>query len=164
MIPDVTLTYVPYDANADPSACGRPIPIKTHKEFANKKVVIVGVPGAFTPTCSETHVPGFIEKLDEIKAKGVDEVLIYSITDAFVMYGWSKVAGGSDKGIKYVGDANGDLATQLGLTMDLSSMGFGKLRSKRFALIVDNLKLTYVGVESGGDVIESSADDVLKHL
>lgn len=80
------------------------------------------------------------------------------------MHGWSKVAGGSDKGIKYVGDANGELATQLGLTMDLSSMGFGKLRSKRFALIVDNLKLTYVGVESGGDVTESSADDVLKHL
>jgi alkyl hydroperoxide reductase 1 len=102
--------------------------------------------------------------LERLKAKGVDEVLIYSITDAFVMYGWSKVAGGSDKGIKYVGDANGDLATQLGLTQDLSGMGFGKLRSKRFALIVDELKLKYVGVESGAGVTASSAEDVLKNL
>jgi peroxiredoxin len=117
-----------------------------------------------TATCSETHVPGFIEKLSEIKSKGVDEVLIYSITDAFVMNGWSRVVGGADKGIKFVGDANGELATQLGLTQDLSSMGFGKLRSKRFALVIDNLVIKYVGVESGPDVTASSAEAVLKNL
>ncbi|KAI8578759.1 hypothetical protein K450DRAFT_245368 [Umbelopsis ramanniana AG] len=162
--PEVTLTYVPYDAHADPNACGRPVPLKSSKDFANKKVVIVGVPGAFTPTCSETHVPGFIEKLSELKSKGVDEVLIYSITDAFVMYGWSKVVGGADKGIKFVGDANGELATKLGLSQDLSSMGFGQLRSKRFALVIDDLVLKYVGVESGPDVSSSSAEAVLKSL
>lgn len=118
----------------------------------------------YLATCSEAHVPGFIAALSDLKAKGVDEVLIYSITDAFVMHGWSKVAGGSDKGIKYVGDANGDFATQLGLTQDLSSMGFGKLRSKRFALVVDNLELKYVGVESGPEVAASSAEAVLKSL
>jgi alkyl hydroperoxide reductase 1 len=109
-------------------------------------------------------VPGFLAALSDLKSKGVSEVLIYSITDAFVMHAWSKQLGGADEGIKYVGDANGDFASQLGLTQDLSAMGFGKLRSKRFALVIDNLELKYVGVESGPDVSSSSAEAVLKAL
>lgn len=129
---------------------------------AGRKVVIFGVPGAFTPTCSDTHLPGFQVAIDDLKAKGVDAVACLATNDIFVMSAWSK-ARNIDDGITMLADGNGDFIRATGLELDLAHFGLGT-RVKRFAAILDNGTVAYLGVEAGREVGVSSAAAVLEHL
>ena len=108
--------------------------------FAGKKVVLFGVPGAFTPTCSNNHLPGYLENRDAILARGVDTIAVVSVNDVHVMGAWARFTGGEGK-ILFLADGNGDFARATGLDIDLSGGGMG-LRSKRFSMIVDDGKVT----------------------
>jgi peroxiredoxin len=130
--------------------------------FDKKKVVLFAVPGAFTPTCSDVHLPGFITRVDELKAKGADVVACVAVNDAFVMSSWRKSRAIPDD-IQLLSDGNGDFTRAMGLELDARGFGMG-MRSKRYAAIVDHGKLTYLGVEPGREVGVSSADAVLQHL
>ena len=128
--------------------------------FGGKKVVLFAVPGAFTPGCSNTHLPGFIVKADEIKAKGVDTIACMAVNDAFVMGAWAKAQNTGE--ILMLADGNGEFTKALGLELDASGFGMG-LRAKRFAMIVDDGKVDFLAVD-GTDVKASSAESVLKRL
>jgi peroxiredoxin len=141
---------------------GGPKPVKTDDLFAGKKVVVFALPGAFTPTCSAKHLPGFVQNADAIKAKGVDAIACVSVNDAFVMGAWGDQQKVGDK-IMMLGDGNGDLTKALGLEMDGSRFGMGK-RSQRFAMIVDNGVVKQLNVEEPGAFAVSSAEHVLKQL
>ncbi|KAL2928436.1 Peroxiredoxin-2B [Bienertia sinuspersici] len=154
VIPDGKLSY--FDENNQMQD------VSVHSLAAGKKVVIFGVPGAFTPTCSQKHVPGFIEKAEELKSKGVAEILCVSVNDAFVMREWAKTYPGNQH-VKFLADGAGTYTHTLGLELDLSEKGLG-IRSRRFALLVDDLKVKVANVESGGEFTVSSADDILKAL
>ena len=130
--------------------------------FDGKKVVLFSVPGAFTPTCSRDHLPGFVEKADEIKAKGVDTVACMAVNDAFVMDAWGKQAGADGK-VLMLADGNGDYTRALDLVMDGTGFGLG-MRGRRFALIVNDGKIEQAFIEEGGQFKVSSADNVLAHL
>ncbi|XAR50658.1 Peroxiredoxin [Bertholletia excelsa] len=136
--------------------------VSIHSLAAGKKVVLFGVPGAFTPTCSLKHVPGFIEKAEELKSKGVQEILCISVNDPFVMKAWAKTFP-DNKHVKFLADGSGTYTHALGLELDLSEKGLGT-RSRRFALLVDNLKVKVTNLEEGGSFTVSSADDILKAL
>jgi len=136
--------------------------ITTDTLFSGKKVVLFAVPGAFTPTCSNKHLPGFIEKADEIRKKGVDDIICMSVNDAFVMKAWGEERGAGDK-VRLIADGNGDLAKALGLDFDGSGIGFG-LRSQRFAAIVENGVVKKLAVDAGGKFEVSSAEAILKAL
>lgn len=135
--------------------------IATDDIFTDKKVVLFAVPGAFTPGCSVTHLPGFVVNTDQIKAKGVDTIACMAVNDAFVMSAWGKAQNADE--LLMLADGNGDFTEALGLTMDASGFGMGK-RSKRFAMIVDNGKVSYLGVEPAGGIEVSSADNILAQL
>ncbi|XP_075517640.1 peroxiredoxin-2B [Primulina tabacum] len=154
VIPDGTLSY--FDEEDQLQS------VSIHSLAVGKKVVIFAVPGAFTPTCSMKHVPGFIEKSDELKSKGVDEILCISVNDPFVMKAWAKTYP-DNKHVKFLADGSGKYTTSLGLELDLSEKGLG-IRSRRFALLVEDLKVTIANVESGGEFTVSSAEDILKAL
>ena len=139
-----------------------PAPVSMDEFFKDKKVVLVSVPGAFTPTCSARHLPGFVEHADALTAKGVDTIACMSVNDAFVMGAWGKDQGVGDK-ITMLADGNGDYAAALGLQMDASGFGMGT-RSKRFAIIVDDGKITHLNVEAPGAFEVSAADYVLGQL
>ena len=136
--------------------------ITTDELFAGKKVVLFSVPGAFTPTCSNQHLPGFIEQADAIKAKGVDDIICMSVNDAFVMDAWGKDRGAGDK-VRLIADGNADLANALGLEMDGSGIGFG-LRCQRFAAIVDDGTVTKLAVEEPMKFEVSAAEAILAAL
>ncbi|KAJ0256127.1 Peroxiredoxin-2A [Hirschfeldia incana] len=136
--------------------------VSVHTLAAGKKVILFGVPGAFTPTCSMQHVPGFIEKAEELKSKGVDEIICFSVNDPFVMKAWGKTYP-ENKHVKFVADGSGEYTQLLGLELDLKDKGLG-VRARRFALLLDNLKVTVANVESGGEFTVSSAEDILKAL
>ena len=136
--------------------------ISTKDLFDGKKVVLFSVPGAFTPTCSRDHLPGFIEKAGEISAKGVATIACMAVNDAFVMGAWGKQAGADDK-VLMLADGNGDYTRALDLVLDGTGFGLG-MRGKRFALIVDNGKVAQAFIEEGGQFKVSSADNVLAHL
>jgi peroxiredoxin len=136
--------------------------VTTAELFGGKKVVLFAVPGAFTPTCSEQHLPGYIEKADEIRAKGVDDILCVSVNDAFVMDAWGKDRGIGDK-VTLIADGNGDLAKALGLDFDGSGIGFG-IRAQRFALIAEDGVVTKVAVEEPMKFDVSSAESILAAL
>ncbi|KAE9445965.1 hypothetical protein RHMOL_Rhmol08G0299100 [Rhododendron molle] len=129
---------------------------------AGKKVVLFAVPGAFTPTCSMKHVPGFIEKAEELKSKGVDEILCLSVNDPFVMKAWAKTYP-ENKHVKFLADGSATYTQALGLELDLSEKGLGT-RSRRFALLVDDLKVKVANIESGGEFTVSGADEILSAL
>jgi peroxiredoxin len=141
---------------------GGPKPVKTDDLFAGKKVVVFALPGAFTPTCSAKHLPGFVQNADAIKAKGVDAIACVSVNDAFVMGAWGDQQKVGDK-IMMLGDGNGDFTKALGLELDGSRFGMGK-RSQRFAMIVDNGVVTKLDVEEPGAFAVSSAEHVLTQL
>lgn len=126
--------------------------------FAGRKVALIAVPGAFTPTCSARHLPGFVDKADEIKAKGVDEIAFTAVNDAFVMGAWSKASNAA--AITMLADGNGDFAKAVGLTMDGSAYGMGE-RSQRYSMIVDDGVVTQLNVEAPGEFNVSSADYLL---
>lgn len=154
VIPDGTLAY--FDENDEMKQ------VSVHSLAAGKKVVIFGVPGAFTPTCSMKHVPGFIEKSEELKAKGVEELLLISVNDPFVMKAWKK-SYPETKNVKFLADGSATYTHALGLELDLNEKGLG-IRSRRFALLVDNLKVVVANIESGGEFTVSSADEILAAL
>lgn len=136
--------------------------VTTDELFGGKKVVLFAVPGAFTPTCSEQHLPGYVEKADAIRAKGVDDIICISVNDAFVMDAWGKDRGVGDK-VTMIADGNGDLAKALGLDMDGSGIGFG-LRAQRFAAIVEDGVVTKLAVEKPMSFEVSDADSILAAL
>ena len=141
---------------------GGPKPVKTDDLFAGKKVVVFALPGAFTPTCSAKHLPGFVQNADALKAKGVDAIACVSVNDAFVMGAWGDQQKVGDK-VMMLADGNGDLTKALGLELDGSRFGMGK-RSQRFAMVVDNGVVKQLNVEEPGAFAVSSAEHVLKQL
>lgn len=129
--------------------------------FAGKRVALFSVPGAFTPTCSAKHLPGFVEKADALKAKGIDEIAATAVNDAFVMAAWGKSAGA--EAITMLADGNGDFAKALGLTMDGSGFGMG-LRGQRWSMVVDDGTVEQLNVEAPGEYKVSTADHLLEQL
>jgi glutaredoxin/glutathione-dependent peroxiredoxin len=141
---------------------GAPQPVKTDDLFSGKKVVVFGLPGAFMPTCSAKHLPGYVEHADDLRKKGVDQIACVSVNDAFVMGAWGEQQGAGDK-VAMLADGNGDFTRALGLEMDASRFGMGK-RSQRFSMVVDDGVVKAVNVEEPGAFSVSSADYVLKQL
>ncbi len=129
--------------------------------FAGKKVALFSVPGAFTPTCSARHLPGYVEKAADLKAKGIDEIAATAVNDAFVMSAWNKAAGSDD--ITMLADGNAQFAEAVGLTMDGSGFGMGK-RGQRFSMIVEDGIVKELNVEAPGDFSISSAEHMLGQL
>ena len=136
--------------------------ITTDELFGGKKVVIFAVPGAFTPTCSEQHLPGYITHADAIRAKGVDSILCVSVNDAFVMGAWGKDRGAGEA-VTMIADGNGDFSKALGLDFDGSGIGFG-VRSQRYAAIVEDGVVTKLAVEEPMKFEVSSAEAILGAL
>jgi glutaredoxin/glutathione-dependent peroxiredoxin len=130
--------------------------------FKGKKVALFSVPGAFTPTCSAKHLPGFIEKADALKAKGIDAIACTAVNDPFVMGAWSKSAG-ADGAVTMLADGNGAFASAVGLTMDGSKFGLGT-RGQRFSMIVNDGVVEQLNVEAPGEFRVSSADHMLEQL
>ena len=140
---------------------GRPRPASTSSLTEGKKVVIFAVPGAFTPTCSLQHLPGYVQNANGLKSKGVDDIICTSVNDAFVMDAWGKDQSADD--ITMVADGNGDLASALGLEMDGSGFGMGK-RSQRYAMVVEDGVVTHLAVEAPGKFEVSAAEAILEGL
>ena len=139
-----------------------PEAVSSDEFFAGRKVALVAVPGAFTPTCSARHLPGFLDKADELKAKGVDEIAFTSVNDALVMGAWAKANDTGDK-VTMLADGNGEFAKAVGLTMDGSKFGLGE-RSQRYSMIVDDGVVTELNVEAPGEFKVSSAEHLLEQL
>ena len=133
-----------------------PVPITTAEVFGRKKVVLFSVPGAFTPTCSKKHLPGYLREADAIKAKGVNTIACMAVNDVFVMDAWAKAAGAADK-VLMLADGNAEFTKKLGLEMDASKHGMG-LRSKRFSMIVVDGVVRELNVEAPGEFNISSAE------
>jgi glutaredoxin/glutathione-dependent peroxiredoxin len=129
--------------------------------FKGKKVALFSVPGAFTPTCSAKHLPGFVDKAADLKSKGIDEIACTAVNDAFVMGAWNKASGSED--VTMLADGNADFVKALGLTMDGTGIGFGT-RGQRFSMVVDNGKVTQLNVEGPGEFKVSSAEHMLEQL
>jgi len=151
-LPDVKLVKV--TANG-------PEAVQSGEYFAGKKVALFSVPGAFTPTCSAKHLPGYVEKADELKAKGVDEIACTAVNDFFVMKAWGAASGSAD--VTMLADGNGDFAKALGLTMDGSGFGLGT-RGQRFSMVVNDGVVEQLHVEAPGDFKVSSAEYMLEQL
>ena len=139
-----------------------PAPVTTDDVFAGKRVALFAVPGAFTPTCSAKHLPGFKDKAGELKAKGVDAIACVSVNDVFVMKAWGKDQGISDE-VMMLADGNGDFTKAVGLEMDGKNYGMGT-RSQRYSLVVNDGVVEQVNVEEPGQFEVSSADYLLAHL
>ena len=144
-----------------PTAEG-PQPVNSEEYFKGRRVALFSVPGAYTPTCSAKHLPGFVERADDLKAKGVDEIACTAVNDAFVMGAWGKSSGVDDK-VTMLADGNGDFVKQLGLEMDGSKFGMGG-RGQRFALIANDGKVEKLWVEGPGEFRVSSADYMLENM
>jgi len=129
--------------------------------FDHRKLVLFSVPGAFTPTCSARHLPGYVEKAAELKAKGIDEIACTAVNDPFVMGAWGKASGSGD--VAMLADGNGDFAEALGLTMDGSAFGLGK-RGQRFAMVINDGVVEQLHVEAPGDFKVSAADYLIEQL
>jgi glutaredoxin/glutathione-dependent peroxiredoxin len=152
-MPAGTLTVVTKDG---------PQKISADEFFANKKVVLFSVPGAFTPTCDAKHLPGFVEKAGDLKGKGVDTIACLAVNDAFVMKAWGKAQNVEGK-VEMLADGNADYTKSLGLEFDGSGFGMGT-RGQRFSLVVDNGVVKQVNVEAKGEFKVSSAEHVLTQL
>lgn len=139
-----------------------PQPVDSDSFFKGRKVALFSVPGAFTPTCSARHLPGFIDKAEELKAKGIDEIACTAVNDAFVLNAWSDNAGAKDK-VTMLADGNGDFAKAVGLQMDGSKFGMGQ-RGQRFSMVVDDGVVTQLNVEEPGAFSVSTAEHMLEQL
>jgi peroxiredoxin len=129
--------------------------------FAGRKIVLFSVPGAFTPTCTARHLPGFVDQLDALKAKGVDEVVATAVNDAFVLSAWAQHVGAD--GITLLADGNGEFVTALGLNMDASAHGLGT-RGQRFSMLIDDGVVQQLHVEQPGQFEVSSAEYLLDRI
>jgi glutaredoxin/glutathione-dependent peroxiredoxin len=136
--------------------------ITTADVFAGKRVVMFAVPGAFTPGCTNNHLPGYLENHDAILARNVDTIAVLAVNDAHVMGAWARFTGGEGK-LLFLADGSGDFVKSIGLDNDLSAAGMG-LRSKRFSMIVDDGKVTALNVEPKPGISESSAARILEQL
>ncbi|HEX9646364.1 MAG TPA: peroxiredoxin [Alphaproteobacteria bacterium] len=152
-IPTVNLRYMAADGIKEMS---------TKELFGGKKVVVFALPGAFTPTCSAKHLPGFVQHADEIKAKGVDAIACIAVNDAFVMGAWGKNQNAGDKVIM-LADGNADFTKAVGLELDATGFGMG-LRSQRYAMVVDNGVVKTLAVEDGPGLDVSAAEKILAKL
>ena len=141
---------------------GGPKPVKTDEFFAGKKVVLFALPGAFTPTCSAKHLPGFVQNAVSIKKKGIDEIACLSVNDAFVMNAWGEQQQAGGK-VAMLADGNGDFTRAMGLELDGSRFGMGK-RSQRYSMLVDNGIVKALNVEEGGAFSVSSAEHILTQI
>jgi peroxiredoxin len=139
-----------------------PKEISTDEVFKGKKVVLFAVPGAFTPTCSAKHLPGFVQNADDFKSKGVDTIACISVNDAFVMGAWGKDQGTGDK-VTMLADGAAAFAKAIGLELDLNARGMG-MRSQRYALVAEDGKVTHLGVEQPGGFEVSKAEAILAVL
>ena len=139
-----------------------PAPITSDDVFKGKTVALFALPGAFTPTCSAKHLPGFKQHAADLKAKGVDTIACLSVNDVFVMKAWAKDQGVEGE-ILMLADGNGDFTKAIGLEMDGTKFGMG-LRSQRYSLVATDGKVTQLNVEQGGEFKVSSADYLLEHL
>ncbi|MEP0191215.1 MAG: peroxiredoxin [Erythrobacter sp.] len=138
-----------------------PQPVQAADYFKGKKVALFSVPGAFTPTCSAKHLPGFVEKAEELKAKGVDEIVGTAVNDAFVMGAWNDASGSGD--ITMLADGNGEFVDSVGLTMDAAGFGMGQ-RGQRFSMVVNDGVVEQLNIEAPGDFKVSSAEHMLGQL
>ena len=152
-VPSLTLTKVGENG---------PEQVSSDEYFKGRKVALFSVPGAFTPTCSARHLPGYVDKAAELKAKGVDEIACTAVNDPFVMGAWGKSAG-ADGAVTMLADGNGDFAEALGLAADFSKFGMGK-RGQRWSAIVDDGVVTELNVEEPGAFSVSSAEFLLGQL
>ena len=143
-------------------AADGPRPITTEEIFAGKTVGLFAVPGAFTPTCSVKHLPGFKDHAAELKAKGVDTIACVSVNDVFVMKAWGADQGVGDS-VLMLADGNGEFTKAVGLEMDARGFGMGA-RSQRYSLVVKDNVVTHVNVENGGEFKVSSAEYMLAQL
>jgi peroxiredoxin len=141
---------------------GGPAPVKTSEFFAGKKVALFALPGAFTPTCSAKHVPGFVQNAAALKAKGIDAIACVSVNDAFVMGAWGKDQGAGDT-VHMFEDGNGDFTRAVGLEFDATKFGMGK-RSQRYSMVVDDGVVKQLNVEAPGAFEVSSAEYMLNQL
>ncbi|MEO0327235.1 MAG: peroxiredoxin [Pseudomonadota bacterium] len=140
-----------------------PAAMTTGALTADKKVVVFAVPGAFTPTCNNNHLPGFVEHADEMREKGVDDIAVIAVNDVFVMDAWSGVTGGA-AGIKFLADPDAAFAKAIGMDLDLTAHGLG-VRSKRYAMVLDNGTVTTFNLEDNpGQAVDSSAAKLLESL
>lgn len=151
-IPSVELAHMGSDG---------PEPITTDALFGGRKVVMFAVPGAFTPTCSAAHLPGFVANADTIKGKGIDDIVCLSVNDVFVMDAWGKSQNAEH--IHMVADGSGALTAALGLELDLVARGLG-VRSRRYAMIVDDGVVSEIHLEDGAALEVSSAEAILPRL
>ena len=135
--------------------------IKAHEIFKSKRVILVGVPGAFTPTCSDEHLPGYIKFASEFFSNGIEEIYVVSTNDPFIMKSWSDSLNISD--LKFLSDGNGELRDKTGLITDLSIVGLGK-RLSRFAMIIDDGKIVKIFNENGPGLDLSKAENVIKSI
>jgi glutaredoxin/glutathione-dependent peroxiredoxin len=149
-VPSVTLRYLGPDG---------PKEVKTDEMFAGKKIVLFAVPGAFTPACSQRHLPGYVEKAAEIKAKGVDYIACVAVNDVFVMSAWGKAHDVGDK-IGMLADGSGEFAKALGLELDMSARGLG-VRSQRYSMLVDNGVVKSLNVEAQPGTVEASGAEAM---
>tara|TARA_B100000925_G_C21894833_1_gene424507 strand:+ start:269 stop:757 length:489 start_codon:yes stop_codon:yes gene_type:complete len=153
-LPDATLMHLT-DAG--------PAPISTEELFGGKTVALFAVPGAFTPTCSNQHLPGFIERSEELRAAGVDTIVCMAVNDAFVMGAWGQQQGANGK-VMMVGDGNAELTQKMGLSVDSSGFGMGT-RSVRFSMIVRDGVLETLNIEQNpGQAVDSGAENLLSQL
>ena len=152
-IPSATLKHMTKEGPAN---------ISTDEMFKGKRVVLFSVPGAFTPTCHAKHLPGFVQNIDKLKAKGVDTIACLAVNDVFVMDAWAKASGAGDK-VLMLADGNADFTKALGLELDASGFGMGT-RGKRFALVAKDGVVTHLNVESAGEFRVSAAEFVLGQL
>jgi len=153
-IPEARL-FVPGESGPEPRSTG--------ELFAGRRIVLVGMPGAFTPTCHRNHLPGFVENRDAILEKGVDEIVVLSTNDTHVLKAWAEASGAKDR-ILFVSDGNGEFIEKAGLANDSSARGMGT-RAKRFAMIVDDGVVTALSVEEArGETTVSSAARILEQL
>ena len=152
-VPSATLKYLSSEG---------PKEITTDELFGGKKVALFAVPGAFTPTCSQRHLPGYVDKSSDLKAKGVDTIACVSVNDAFVMGAWGKDQSCGDK-VMMLADGSGDFTKAMGLELDARKAGLG-MRSQRYSMLVDNGVVTKLNVEAAGKFEVSDADSMLKAL
>ena len=153
-LPDTVLTRIEDDG---------PDKVSTADFFGGRKVVLFAVPGAFTPTCHNNHMPGFVENSDAIRERGVDEIAVVAVNDPFVMGAWRKASAASDK-VTFLSDGNGEFASAIGMDMDMSVGGMG-VRSKRYSMIVDDGRVTAINLEDGpGEATKSGAANILGQL
>jgi len=139
-----------------------PAPVTTDELFKGKTVALFALPGAYTPTCSARHVPGFVQNYEALKAKGVDSIVCLSVNDAFVMGAWGKEQGADGK-VRMIADGNGEFTRAVGLEFDASKFGMGK-RSQRYSMLVEDGVVKALNVEEPGAFEVSSAEHMLKQL